>query len=161
MLLSGVDNGPNTGTAVPHSGTVGATLTGATHGVPGVAVSLVGAADWTAEHAWDTAEVVTRRALRWMLAHHRGPTVVNVNVPDVPQERLRGLRPARLAASGAVQADVGETGEGYVVLTFSEVPDEPGPGMDVSRLREGWATVSLLRAPCEVADGDLAGLARA
>lgn len=161
LLLSGVNKGPNTGTAVLHSGTVGATLTGATHGLPGLAVSLAGAADWTAEHAWNTAEEVARRALRWTLDNPQGPTVVNVNVPDVPPDRLRGLRPARLAAFGAVQAEVGEVGQGFVALTFREVSDHPEPGTDVALLREGWATVTLLRAPCEVTGADLSHLDRA
>src|SRR5690606_33742122 len=34
VVLSGVNHGPNTGHAVLHSGTVGAALTAATHGVP-------------------------------------------------------------------------------------------------------------------------------
>ncbi|MGY1709891.1 5'/3'-nucleotidase SurE [Geodermatophilus sp. SYSU D00758] len=154
LVLSGVNRGPNTGTAVLHSGTVGATLTGATHGIPGLAVSLA-AAD---PGEWDTAEEAARRALHWLLDHPVGPAVVNVNVPDVPRDRLRGLRSARLAHFGAVQADVGETGEGFVTLTFSEVPEEPAPDSDVALLREGWATVSVLRAPCEAADVDLGGL---
>ncbi|MCV2489144.1 5'/3'-nucleotidase SurE [Geodermatophilus sp. YIM 151500] len=153
LVLSGINRGPNTGSAVLHSGTVGATLTGATHGIPGLAVSLA-APDPT---EWDTAEEVARRALAWLLANPQGPTVVNVNVPNVPPGELRGLHAARLAAFGAVQADVGEAGEGFVTLTFSEVPDDPEPGTDVALLRDGWATVTLLNAPCE-ADGDLPGL---
>jgi 5'-nucleotidase len=34
VVLSGINLGPNTGHAVLHSGTVGATLTGATHASP-------------------------------------------------------------------------------------------------------------------------------
>jgi 5'-nucleotidase len=33
-VLSGINRGPDTGTAILHFGTVGATLTGATHGIP-------------------------------------------------------------------------------------------------------------------------------
>jgi 5'-nucleotidase len=139
---------------VLHSGTVGAASTGAAHGVPGLAVSLAGL-DPT---AWDTAEEVTRRALHWLLDHPVGPVVVNVNVPDVPLERLRGLRAARLSQVGAVQADVGEVGEGFVTLTFSEVEEDPAPDSDVALLRQGWATVTALRFPCEAADVELAGL---
>jgi hypothetical protein len=110
LVLSGINRGPNTGTAVLHSGTVGATLTGVTQGVPGLAVSLAG----PDPQAWDTAEEAARRALGWLLEHPVGAAAVNVNVPDVPPEELRGLRPARLAHFGAVQADVGEVGEGFV-----------------------------------------------
>ncbi|SFO75345.1 5'-nucleotidase [Geodermatophilus dictyosporus] len=158
IVLSGVNKGPNTGTVVLHSGTVGAALTATTQGLPGLAVSLEGAADWTAEHAWDTAEEVTARALRWVLAHPPGPVVVNVNVPDVPPGRLRGLCAARLAAHGAVQVEVGETGEDFVTLTYREAPGRPAPGSDVALLREGWATVTLLGPPGEVPGAGYPGL---
>jgi 5'-nucleotidase len=154
LVLSGINRGPNTGTLVLHSGTVGAALTGAAHGVPGLAVSLAGAAP----SRWDTAEQVARQALRWLLQHSPGPVVLNVNAPDVAPDRLRGLRPARLSSVGAVQAEVGEVDEGFVTLTFSEVDADPDPDSDVARLREGWATVTALRGPCEAADVDLTGL---
>jgi 5'-nucleotidase len=154
LVLSGINRGPNTGTAVLHSGTVGATLTGVTQGVPGLAVSLAG----SDPQAWDTAEEAARRALGWLLEHPVGAAVVNVNVPDVPPEELRGLRPARLAHFGAVQADVGEVGEGFVTLTFSEVGEDPAPDSDVALLRQGWATVTALSAPCEAPGVDLPGL---
>ena len=107
---------------------------------------------------WDTAEEAAGRALAWLLRNDVRATVVNVNVPEVPPDGLKGLRPARLAAFGAVQADVGETGEGFVTLTFSEVTQEPDPESDVALLREGWATVTALRAPCEARDVEFPGL---
>lgn len=62
MILSGVNLGANTGKATLHSGTVGAVLTGASHGIPGIAVSITSGAP---QH-WDTALLVTRYALeRW------------------------------------------------------------------------------------------------
>jgi 5'-nucleotidase len=154
LVLSGINRGPNTGTSVLHSGTVGAALTAATHRVPGVAVSLA-AVD---PQEWGTAEGATRRVLRWLAGHPLGPVALNVNVPDVPPDRLRGLRPARLAAFGAVQADVGETGDDYVTLTWSDVPGEPDPDSDVALLRQGWATATVLRWPGDGPDVGLRGL---
>ncbi|MFW3171252.1 5'/3'-nucleotidase SurE [Geodermatophilus sp. CPCC 206100] len=154
LVLSGINRGPNAGNLVLHSGTVGAALTAAAHGVPGLALSLAG----LAPTHWDTAEEVARRALRWVLAHSPGAAVLNVNAPDVAPDRLRGLRPARLSSVGAVQAEAGEVGEGFVTLTFREVGEDPAPDSDVALLREGWAPVTALRAPCEAADVDLTGL---
>jgi 5'-nucleotidase len=154
LVLSGINRGPNTGTLVLHSGTVGAALTGTAHGIPGLAVSLAGAAP----SRWDTAEQVARWALRRLLEDPPGAAVLNVNVPDVAPDRLRGLRPARMSSVGAVQAEVGEVGEGFVALTFSEGGEDPAPDSDVALLRAGWATVTALRAPCEAADVDLTGL---
>lgn len=70
LLLSGVNRGANTGHAVLHSGTVGAALSAATHGIRGLAVSL---ADARPQH-WATAGAYTAHVLRWLLDQPRGPT---------------------------------------------------------------------------------------
>ncbi|HEX2176659.1 MAG TPA: 5'/3'-nucleotidase SurE [Nocardioidaceae bacterium] len=156
ILLSGVNHGPNTGNAVLHSGTVGAALTARTHGASSLAVSNVAPSP---EH-WDTAAEMAERSLTWLLEHMGDdPLTLSVNVPDIPLSECKGLRAARLAAFGAVQADVGEAGEGYVTMTFSEVDEEAEPGTDAYLLAEGWATVTSLAAPCEAEAVDLSGLA--
>jgi 5'-nucleotidase len=155
VVLSGVNHGPNTGHAILHSGTVGAALTAGTHGRPALAVSL---ASGRPAH-WETAAAVARQALRWFLDHGtEDHLVLSVNVPDVPLEDLRGLRPADLAAYGAVQASVAEVGEGFVQLTIAEVDASPEPGTDVALLLEGWATATALGAPCRATGHELLGL---
>lgn len=155
LVLSGVNKGPNTGHAVLHSGTVGATLTAVAHGIPGVAVSLTSGRP---TH-WKTASVVATRALKWVLAQDdRQPVVLNVNVPDVPIEELRGVRSAPLASFGAVQADVAEVGQGFVTLTFSEIDVRSEPGTDAALQLSGWATVTALCGPTQARDYSLDGL---
>lgn len=155
LVLSGVNHGPNTGNAVLHSGTVGAALTARTHGASALAVSNVA----PRPRHWDTAAQMAERALAWLLANMgAGPITLSVNVPDVPPSECRGLRQARLAAFGAVQAEVHETGEDYVTMTFSEVDAELEPGTDAYWLAEGWATVTSLAAPSEAAAIDLSTL---
>ena len=155
ILLSGINNGPNTGHAVLHSGTVGAALTASTHGCRAMAVSmhlggpLHGHGRITPH--WDTAAEVARRVLPWLIDSPAG-TVLNVNVPDMPFEQLKGLRTARLASFGAVQTNIAERGEGYFKISLSEVDAEVEPGTDVALLLEGYATVTALRAVCEAGD---------
>lgn len=157
IVVSGINHGPNTGQAVLHSGTVGAALTASTFGFRALAVSLAG----SAPTQFDTAAAVARRALTWLLAQDIGPTVLNVNVPDVPADRLRGLRSAPLAEFGAVQADIGETGTGYVTMTLAEIKAGTDDGTDAWLLAEGWATATALRAPCQATDVDLSDLVQA
>lgn len=154
LVLSGVNHGPNTGHAVLHSGTVGAALTAATYGYPALAVSMATATPTR----WSTAAEVARQALAWLLSVDSGPIVLNVNVPDVPLEGLRGLRPARLAAFGAVQTNVEEIGEGYVKLALSDVDAKHEPETDAALILEGWATATALTAPCEAVGVDLSKL---
>lgn len=156
LVLSGVNHGPNTGHAVLHSGTVGAALTAATQGRRALAVSMASEAP---VHL-DTAAAVARRALRWLLAADTGdPFALSVNVPDVALPELRGLRPARLAAFGAVQASVAEVGEGFVTLTIAAVDAVHEPGTDAALLLDGWATATVLVGPCESPFADLSALA--
>src|SRR5205823_6443359 len=60
LVISGINRGPNTGIATLHSGTVGAALTAAAHGLRGLAVSL--ATDRPDPH-WATAVSVARPVL--------------------------------------------------------------------------------------------------
>src|SRR5690625_8470 len=137
VVLSGVNLGANTGRATLNSGTVGAALSAATQGIPALAVSIASASP---QH-WSTARLVTSRAFEWLLEQPEDDErVLNVNVPDVPPEQLRGLRPAHLASFGAVQARVREKGQGYVVLTYHGVTAREEPGSDHELLTRGWAT---------------------
>lgn len=152
IVLSGINKGPNTGHAILHSGTVGAALTANAHGIDALAVSLN-----AAEPAhWETAVAAAERCLAWLLEHDGPePTVLNLNVPDIPQEELRGLRSAPLATFGAVQADVAEVGEGFASVTFSEVDATTEPDTDAGLGVAGWATLTALRGPSEVSRPDL------
>lgn len=143
VVMSGINLGANTGRATLHSGTVGAALSAAAHGIRAMAVSI---AAGTPQH-WETAALVSSRALAWLTAVPLDDRVLNVNVPDVAPDRLRGLRPATLASFGAVQARVKEVGTGYVQLTYSGVEAEDEPGTDHYLLARGWATATMLRAP--------------
>lgn len=64
LVASGINPGANTGHLVLHSGTVGATLTAASYGVPGVAVSL----EWNVEgdYRWETAAAYGAAAVEWV-----------------------------------------------------------------------------------------------
>ncbi|MBT0769593.1 5'/3'-nucleotidase SurE [Kineosporia sp. J2-2] len=154
IVLSGVNHGPNTGQAVLHSGTVGAGLTAVSQGLPALAVSLTG----SRPTRFDTARVATDQALGWFLQNLGSAYVLNVNVPDIPPGELRGLKPATPASFGAVQAEIGEAGEGFVTATFHEIGDRPDPGTDVALLQEGWATATALRPPIVADAVDLAGI---
>lgn len=149
LVLSGINIGANTGRATLHSGTIGAALSAATQGIRAMAVSVAAAQP---QH-WETAEHVAERALAWLLEQDADERVLNVNVPDVPLDRLRGLRPATLAGFGAVQARVKESGRDYVSMTYSGATAREEPGTDHYLLSHGWATATMMRAPVEDDDG--------
>jgi 5'-nucleotidase len=148
LVLSGVNKGANTGNAILHSGTVGAALSAMTHGIRSIAVSV----DAAEPRHWETARLVTDHVLGWLDAVPRDLTpaarrTVNVNVPDVPPDRLRGLRQAPLATFGLVQANIHEDGERHLVLQYSGTERHSEPDSDTGLLTRGWATATLLVAP--------------
>ena len=171
LILSGVNRGQNTGHLILHSGTVGAALAGALHGIPGIAVSL---ASGSPQH-WATPGAVLKPVLAWAVEHGRTDRVLNLNVPDLPVDRVRGLRQVPLARLGAVQATV-ETTDGAVRLIHTDTetfagadatpdqeidPDGPGPGggpvTDSVLLAHGWATLTQLWAPADDPIADVVG----
>ena len=158
VVLSGINNGPNTGYAVLHSGTVGAALTASTFGARAMAVSLnvrtrtvsgagVAPSARTAPH-WETAAELARRTLPSLLASEPG-TVLNVNAPNVAPGEMRGFERARLARFGAVQTNVAERGEGYVKVALAEIDAEYEPGSDAALIAAGYGTITPLAAVCE------------
>jgi 5'/3'-nucleotidase len=160
LLLSGINRGPNTGKAVLHSGTVGAAMTAATASVPAAAFSLDLRSPrqdgGNGEH-WETASAVARRILP-RLHNLRPGVVLNVNVPNVPSGRLRGIRRGTLAPVGAVQVSVAESAAGHRHVTMAETAEPPAPGTDSALLAAGYASVTPLHAVCELPGEDLAWL---
>ena len=88
LVVSGINRGANLGDDITYSGTVSAAMEGLIHGVPSFAVSL---AAFEAPFHWETAGVAAARVARSLLEHGLPPrTLLNVNVPNVPTESLKG-----------------------------------------------------------------------
>ncbi|WP_213455012.1 5'/3'-nucleotidase SurE [Rhizomonospora bruguierae] len=157
IVLSGINRGANAGRAVLHSGTVGATLTAAASGLRALAVSLdiltpggLSAAVGTAlagedDRNWVTAADLAGQLLDTLVGLPPA-TVLNLNVPDVPAEKVRGVRRAALATFGQVQMTIAEIGEGYIRTAIEETAVDLIPGTDLALLADGYATVTPLMA---------------
>lgn len=151
VVLSGVNRGANVGRAVLHSGTVGAALTASINGVRAMAVSIDVALGQREEPHWDTAAEVVAHLLPTLLGSPPG-TVLNVNVPDVPVDRLLPPRWATLAPFGAVRSRVDRTEEGTIEVASVASDTELRPGSDAALLAEGHVTITALRSVSEDMD---------
>lgn len=147
ILLSGINLGPNTGHAVLGSGTVGAALTAATRGVRAAAFSL-DVRDRSGPPQWQTAAAVAAEVIGVLSGLPPGQ-VLNVNIPNVPRTRLRGVRRGSLAAFGAVQTRIVETADHYLRVSTYETGDEPPAGTDSALLAAGYASVTAIWPLCE------------
>ena len=100
LVVSGINLGPNTGTNVIYSGTVSAATEARILGVPSIAISL-GA---FVEPDWRYAASLGRRIAAMVLDHGLpGKVLLNVNVPNLPRSRIRGIRVTRQGDSSFVE----------------------------------------------------------
>jgi 5'-nucleotidase len=93
LVVSGINHGPNMGNDVLYSGTVAGASEGTFLGIPSVAISLAtwGPADF------GPAARVARNLARGLLRRGLPPrTCLNVNVPAIPWEEIKGVKITRL-----------------------------------------------------------------
>ena len=93
VVVSGVNLGANMGDDTIYSGTVAAATEGFLLGIPSLAVSLTSKEGRHLESAVEVAQALVERFRRAPLGQ---PVLLNVNVPDVPYDQLRGIRATRL-----------------------------------------------------------------
>jgi len=93
LVVSGINNGANLGEDTLYSGTVAAATEGYLCGLPAMAFSLV-------QKGWEHLDTAARVARELVERHQRQAldrhTLLNVNIPNVSYEDLRGLRVTRL-----------------------------------------------------------------
>lgn len=91
IVVSGINHGANLGDDVIYSGTVAAATEGRHMGLPAVAISLVGETHFSSA-AHYACLLISR------LRSHPLPSdqILNVNVPDLPLEQIKGIKVTRL-----------------------------------------------------------------
>src|SRR5690606_7526208 len=93
LVVSGINNGANMGDDTLYSGTVAAAMEGHLFGIPAIAFSLIERGWPHLDSAARIAREVVERCRRQPLAPN---TLLNVNIPAVPYDALKGLRVTRL-----------------------------------------------------------------
>ncbi len=93
MVVSGINLGANMGDDTIYSGTVAAATEGYLLGIPSLAVSLASKAG---KHIDTAGRVTLEMVERLQRTPVSGPVLLNVNIPDVPYEQLRGTEITRL-----------------------------------------------------------------
>lgn len=145
IVVSGINAGANLGDDVIYSGTVAAAMEGRFLGLPAIAVSLVCAGS---NHYETAARVVT--ALLEGMSSNLMPSdiILNINVPDVPLSKLRGLTVTRLGQrhkAEAVIRSVDPRGESIYWVGPPGGEQDAGRGTDFHAVREGYASITPLQ----------------
>jgi len=93
MVISGINDGANMGDDTIYSGTVAAAMEGYLLGIPSIAISM-------SQHNSTYFETAARVAVE-LVQHYqknafKSPTLLNINVPDIPYDKLQGRVVTRL-----------------------------------------------------------------
>ena len=145
MVVSGINLGANMGDDTIYSGTVAAATEGYLLGVPSIAVSLCSKAgahfDTAARVALEVVQMVRQQAVR-------EPLLLNVNVPDIPYERVRGRLVTRLGkrhkAESVVKAITPRNETVYWVGAAGEAQDA-GEGTDFHAVANDYVSITPLQ----------------
>ncbi|UCE89028.1 MAG: 5'/3'-nucleotidase SurE [Pseudomonadota bacterium] len=142
MVISGINAGANMGDDVIYSGTVAAAMEGRFLGLPAIAISLVGAEFLHYATASRVARLLVERL------HHEplpADTILNVNVPDLPWEKLAGFEATRLGHRHKAEPVIRSTdprGRDIYWVGPPGAEQDAGPGTDFHALRHNRVSVS-------------------
>ncbi|HEX7650178.1 MAG TPA: 5'/3'-nucleotidase SurE [Noviherbaspirillum sp.] len=92
LIVSGINQGQNMGDDTLYSGTVAAATEGYLFGIPSIAFSQV-------HHGWehlDTAARIAREIVERDFEVLQKPYLLNINIPNLPYDEIRGIRATRL-----------------------------------------------------------------
>ena len=146
LVVSGINEGHNTGRSILFSSTVGAVLAAQVAGVSGLAISCGFAPD----HRYDTAARVASLLVDWVAETEDRSLTLNVNVPDVDFADLKGLRVCPLGSKSMFTLRVSRS-TGGLLLNRESRRSGPDDGTDTACVAEGFVSVTALRS---VADDD-------
>ncbi len=147
LVVSGVNHGANLGDDVLYSGTVAAAVEGRFLGLPAIAVSLCTEAGSPRNFA-SAARIAADLVERLRTGPSPGAMILNVNVPDLPDGELRGVRVTRLGnrhRSEPVIRTQDPRGQDVYWVGGAGAGQDAGPGTDFHAVAEGYASITPLQ----------------
>jgi 5'-nucleotidase len=144
LVIAGINRGANLGDDITYSGTVSAAMEATLLGVPAIAISLV-----SRDHFDFTAAAACARRLATAVLRDPLPpdTLLNVNVPEGPGDRIKGLaltHQGKRRYSDAIVEKVDPRGKKYYWIGGGEVDFVAAEGTDFSAVHNGFISVTPL-----------------
>lgn len=142
MVVAGINTGANLGDDTLYSGTVAAAMEGRALGYTAVAVSLVG---HNCQH-YETAAKVAVEIIEGLIEHPLGKDrVLNINVPDLPYNELKGIKLTRLGNRHRADTIIPDKDpKGRQVYWLGPLPSgqDIGEGTDFHAVEHGYVSVT-------------------
>jgi 5'-nucleotidase len=149
LVVSGINPYANIGTDVTYSGTVTAAMEAAIGGLPGVAFSLDSPIGLHEQRDFSAAAALAQKiAARAAIGGLPRNTLLNVNIPYVPLDQIKGVRVTRLGLrvykDELVRRDDPQ-GNPYFWIGGEAPSGVPEDGTDVGALNEGYVSITPLQ----------------
>jgi 5'-nucleotidase len=145
LVVSGINNGQNMGDDTIYSGTVAAAMEGYLFGLPSIAFSHV---DKGHENLEAAARCAADLVARYVARPLPGPFLLNVNIPNLPYERLASFRCTRLGKRHQAEPVIRATsprGETIYWVGSAGEARIAGPGTDFHAVAAGAVSVTPLQ----------------
>jgi len=142
LVISGINRGGNLGDDITYSGTVAAAFEATLLGIPAIAISL----EYKSDFHFDTAARVVREIAEKVLASGMpADTLLNVNVPDLPWDKLSGFRITRQgkrAYSDVVCENHDPRGRPYYWIGGEVLKGDDLEGTDAALVAAGFVSIT-------------------
>ncbi len=143
LVVTGINLGANLGDDVIYSGTVAGAIEGRFLGLPSIAISL---ASWKCKH-FETAAIIAKRLVEKIekapLSHN---TIINVNVPDVPIEQIKGIKSTRLGNRHMSEPSIQDQNDPSLYWIGENGPEaDNGEGTDFYAVNNNFVSVTPLQ----------------
>ncbi|MBI4778800.1 5'/3'-nucleotidase SurE [Candidatus Desantisbacteria bacterium] len=144
MIVSGINPAPNLGDDITYSGTVAAAMEGTLLGIPSFAISINGSDNMHLESAGMVAVKIAQ-----LIEKHGLPegTFLNVNVPNLPSEKIKGMvitRQGKRAYREELIKRVDPRGKIYYWIGSKGIIDIQEEGTDVNTIAGDMISITPL-----------------
>lgn len=144
MVVSGINDGANLGDDILYSGTVAAAMEGRYLGLPAIAVSLAG----EKPHYYSTAAEVVKKLVLELQTHNLpSQTILNVNVPNLPIDEIKGIQVTRLGTRHCAEKAFKEfdpRGRPIYWIGLPGLEADSGVGTDFYAVNAGYVSITPL-----------------
>ena len=145
MVISGINDGANMGDDTIYSGTVAAAMEGYLLGIPSFAVSM---SRHGVKYYETAARVMVELIKKFENDQFPPPLLLNINVPDVPYEELRGIVTTRLGKRHKAESVIKSTtprGETVYWVGAAGGAQDAGPGTDFHAVEHNQVSLTPLQ----------------
>lgn len=142
LVISGINQGSNTGINIIYSGTVSAATEGRINNVPAFAISLT---SYTYKDFGPAARFAARFAQKYLSLNVPDGVFLNVNVPALSEDEIKGVKFTRQGKANYEEIfhrRFDPRGRAYYWMDGERVAEEDDPNIDERAVKAGYISVT-------------------